>query len=230
MCALFPQLHELAEQDRLLAALSDRRARVAHAACTVLAHDHVVPRERLWTLLATASRAHTRNCVVRLLARGERIDSMTWLLNAAAFADKAVRVQACTHLERWGGNWPSIPPHRLAAFRVALERASPLLPEELRRRLHEYVCYVDGVAPAPSQGRLARAQPVRQAQRVQPPTASTWVGIVQPLARASAPKAKVATAVVRSEAQPLRLSGCVVRRQYELPPRRRAPWRWLLRR
>ena len=120
MCALFPQLHELAEQDRLLAALSDRRARVAHAACTVLAHDHVVPRERLWTLLATASRAHTRNCVVRLLARGERIDSMTWLLNAAAFADKAVRAQACTHLVRWGSGWPKVPPQRLAAFRVAL--------------------------------------------------------------------------------------------------------------
>jgi len=231
MCALLPQLHELAEQDRLLTALSDRRARVAHDACTVLAHDHVVPRERLWTLLATASRAHTRNCVVRLLARGERIDSMTWLLNAAAFADKAVRAQACTHLARWGSGWASVPPQRLTAFRVALNRASPFLPDELRKRLHEYFRYVDGVAATPAQGRrVARAkQPALQAQRVLPRTASNRVGIVQPRTRVSAPKARVAASAARPQDQPLRLPGCVVLRQYELPPRRRAPWRWLLR-
>jgi hypothetical protein len=227
MCALRPKLHELAEQDRLLAALSDRRARVAHEACTVLAHDHVVPRERLWTLLATASRAHTRNCIVRLLARGERIDSMTWLLNAAAFADRAVRVQACTHLARWGSGWAKVPAQRLAAFRVALDRASPYLPDELRLRLQEYVRYVDGVEAAPSP-QPRHLTPQRKPPRVLAQTPAPWVGIVRPLLRATA--SSVATALAEPQSHPLRLPGCVVLRQYELPPRRRAPWRWLLRR
>ena len=228
MCALLPQLHDLAEQDRLLAALSDRRARVAHEACTVLAHDHVVPRERLWALLATANRAHTRNCIVRLLARGERIDSMTWLLNAAAFADKAVRLQACTHLARWGSGWLSVPPRRLAAFRVALDRASPLLPDDLRQRMWDYLRYVDGLASL--QSRLVA--PTRP--RVMPrPAAVAKVAVKRPVMRevlANA-KATIATcAIAPQQSQPLRLPGCVVLRQYELPPRRRAPWRWLLRR
>jgi hypothetical protein len=227
MCALLPQLHELAEQDRLLAALSDRRARVAHDACTVLAHDHVVPRERLWTLLATASRAHTRNCIVRLLARGERIESMTWLLNAAAFADKAVRAQACTHLARWGSGWPMVPPQHLEAFRVALDRASPYLTDELRVRLQEYVRYVDGVEAAPPpQPRHVPAQ--RQPPRILAQVPVPWVGIARPLLRATAPKVSVATPVAQPQSHPLRLPGCVVLRQYELPPRRRAPWRWLI--
>lgn len=229
MCALLPQLHELAEQDRLLAALSDRRARVAHDACAVLAHDHLVPRERLWTLLATASRAHTRNCIVRLFARGERIDSMTWLLNAAAFADQAVRIQACKHLESWGSGWPIVPPRNLAQFRVALNRAAPFLRDALRKRLREYVQYVDSAAARRSPDRqVAKARPARQTQRVLQQTASNWVGIVQPLPRLPA-KAGVAKPVARPQAQPLRLSGCVVLRQYELLPRRRLPWRWLLR-
>jgi hypothetical protein len=228
MCALLPQLHELAEQDRLLAALSDRRARIAHEACTVLAHGRLVPRERLWTLLAIASRAHTRNCVVRLLARGERIDSMTWLLNAVAFADKAVRAQACTHLARWGSGWLSVPLRRLAAFRVALNRASPFLPDDLSKRMWDYVRYVDGLASLQSR-LVAPTQP-----RVMPrPAAVAKLAVKRPVirdapARASAPVAK--REIVAPQSQPLRLPGCVVLRQYELPPRLRAPWRWLLRR
>jgi hypothetical protein len=218
MCALSPQLHELAEQDRLLAALSDRRARVAHDACTVLGHDYIVPRERLWTLLATATRPHTRNCVVRLFARGGCIESMTWLLHAAAFADKAVRQQACTHLQRWGTGWQQVPPLRLAAFRVALDRASPFLPDDLRKRLWDYDRYVDGAASL----QFRPVAPQRLVARPRPATRK------RPALRTPAAKPASAKCTPTPAAQPLRLPGCVVQRKYELPPRRWVVWRWLL--
>ena len=225
MTALTRQPHvQVAELDRLLAALSDRRARVAHDACTVLAEDYVVPRDRLWALLATAGRAHTRTCVVRLLARGERLDSMTWLLNAVALGDGAVRDQACKHLARWGDVWPSVTPRQIVGFRVALVRASAALSAPLRERLWAFVNHVDGRTPRV--GRAARvtatAKPVtRVAPQVTPRSAAlrhvAGVGTLESLAQAVARK---------PPAPPL--PGCVVLRWYELPPRRRAPWRWVL--
>src|SRR5258705_13449176 len=87
-----------AELERLLAALNDSRPRVARAACEALAERFVVPRERLWKLLVTTRWPHTRLRALRLLARGERIDSMIWVLSAAVLGDVAVREQACLYL------------------------------------------------------------------------------------------------------------------------------------
>ena len=56
MCA--QQHFAPSELERLLAALSDRRPRVAHGACAVLEAHYVVPREQLWALLATAPPFH----------------------------------------------------------------------------------------------------------------------------------------------------------------------------
>jgi hypothetical protein len=228
------------ELERLLAALSDRRPRVAHGACAVLEAQYVVPRELLWALLARARRSHTRACVVRLLARGERIDSMTWLLNAIALGDRAVREQACRHLMRWGEVWPPVTPQRIAEFRVALTRASATLPAPLREQLWAFVHHVDGTSPRVKQTSVAAhrasvATPASKASRlvapVKAPVMEPLMSPLMALAKASALRKAALVAkvdMVAPEPVPLRLPGCVVRRRYELPPRRRAPWRWML--
>jgi hypothetical protein len=255
MTALPPQ-SEAVELELLLAALADRSPKVARGACARLESEFVVPRERLWTLLATATRPHTRSCVVRLLARGERIDSMTWLLNAFAIGDRAVREQACRHLVRWGNAWPRVTPERVAAFRMALARASKELPAELRGRLWAFVEHAEGRPPRVKRTkRVMRAKvaayrpsvprPASQASHlVAPPAlqashllAPVKVPVMEPLtsplialAKANALRTAASVAKVDTAPEP-RLSalpGCVVRRRYELPPRRWAPWRWIL--
>jgi hypothetical protein len=238
MTALPPQLEE-AELDRLLAALSDRSPKVAYAACARLESEFVVPRGRLWQLLATASRRHTRSCVARLLARGERIDSMTWLLNAVAIGDSVVREQACKHLARWGDTWPRVTPERIAAFRVALARASKDLPAELCEPLWAFVDQVQG---RPARVRRARATACYTAVATRASKASHVMApvkapVIEPLlsplmALAKAHARRAAASVVNAdtapEPPPPPLPGCVVRHRYELPPRRRAPWRWIV--
>jgi hypothetical protein len=235
--SVFPQQQFApSELERLLAALSDRRPRVAHGACAVLEAHYVVPREQLWALLATARRAHTRSCIVRLLARGERIDSMTWLLNAVALGDRAVSEQACRHLTHWGDAWPRVTPERISAFRVALTRASAAMPAPLREQLWAFVYHVEGRPARVKRAMVAapRASVPSQAfYLVAPVRASVMEPLMSPLmalAKVNALRkgASVAKAERAPEPPPLRLSGCVVRRRYELPPRRWAPWRWIL--
>jgi hypothetical protein len=218
MMALPPQSEEV-ELESLLAALGDRSPKVAHAACARLESEFVVPRDRLWTLLATASRSHTRSCVVRLLARGERIDSMTWLLNAIAMGDRAVREQACRHLMRWGDTWPRVTLQRLAAFRVALARVSAVLPKDLHDRLWAFVHHVDGKG--------TQVQPQPQALRKAQVRAQVKA-LMMSRGMALLPPPGTSVRVEAPEPPPPPLPGCVVRRRYELPPRRRAPWRWIL--
>jgi hypothetical protein len=238
MTALPRQLEE-AELDRLLAALGDRSPKTANSACARLESEFVVPRGRLWQLLATATRRHTRSCVVRLLARGARIDSMTWLLNAFAIGDRAVREQACKHLTRWGDTWPRVTPERLAAFRVALARASKELPADLRERLWAFVDHVEGRAPRAKRRTvvLIHAPVATQASKASHLMAPVKAPVMEPLmsphialAKAHARRAltSAAKAETRPEPPPPPLPGCVVRRRYELPPRRRAPWRWIV--
>ena len=177
---------------------------------------------------------------MRLLARGERIDSMTWLLNAFVIGDRAVREQACKHLTRWGDTWPRVTPERIAAFRMALARASKDLPQDLRERLWAFVDHVQGRPPRVKRRAtvaLYRASVPPQASKashlvapVKAPLMETLMSPLMALAKANAHRAatSVAKADVAPESTPPPLPGCVVRRRYELPPRRRAPWRWIV--
>jgi hypothetical protein len=230
-----PRQPEEVELELLVAALADRSPKAAHAACARLESEFVVPRGRLWTLLATASRSHTRSCVVRLLARGERIDSMTWLLNAFAIGDRPVREQVCKHLTRWGDTWPCVTPERIAAFRMALARASKDLPAELRDRLWAFVDYVDGRPPRvkrrkATQYQAAAATQASKASQLMAPVKAPLMSPLLALAKANARRTRAvrAKADAAPEPPPPPLPGCVVRRRYELPPRRRPPWRWIL--
>ena len=238
MTALRRQSDE-AELDRLLAALGDRSSKTARAACARLESEFVVPRGRLWQLLATATRRHTRSCVVRLLARGERIDSMTWLLNAIAIGDRAVREQACTHLTRWGDTRLRVTPERIAAFRMALARASKDVPPGLRERLWAFVDHVECRPPrvkrvtvaahrpsvAPLASKVSLLVPLVKAPLMEPLMSPlTW----QANANVRRTSVSVARTDTAAEPPPPPFSGCVVRHRYELPPRRRAPWRWIL--
>jgi hypothetical protein len=203
-----------AEMEALFAALSDARPRVAREACRALAERFVVPRERVWRLLVTARFAHTRLRAVRLLARGERGESMVWLLCAAALGDADVRDEACRHLADWATYWAPVTPERLADLTGAMRLAAPALPVALREELWAYVRSMGGVAPtAPT---VEPQRPTRQglcdARDVSPRQTPP-----KPKACVARPKRAPATAWQER----------VVRRRYELPPRWRMPWRWV---
>lgn len=187
-----------ADLDVLVADLNDPRKQVARAAREVLADRLVVPRERLWTLLAATPWAHTRSQVVALLARGERVDSITWLLNACALGDDAVCAQAARYLDQWGDHWQPIEKFRLVTLVAALRRAERRLPPRLARRLWEYVRHAGGELRAAS-GPVA-------------PWLATWT----PASAADQPGVNGV------------FSGRVVLRSYELPPRWRRPWELLI--
>jgi hypothetical protein len=165
----------------------------------VLASRLVVPRERLWSLLATTSWAHTRTQVVALLARGERVDSITWLLKACALGDDAGCAEAARYLDQWGDHWQPIDKFRLVTLVAALRRAERRLPPELARRLWDYVRHA---------GAELRAAATRG-------PAAPWLATWKPAAAADMPRLSSV------------LSGRVVLRMYELPPRWRRPWELL---
>jgi hypothetical protein len=58
------------------------------------------------------------------------------------------------------------------------------------------------------------------------PLLSPLMALAKAHARRAA--ASVVNADTAPEPPPPPLPGCVVRRRYELPPRRRAPWRWIV--
>jgi len=157
-----------------------------------------------------------------------------------ALGDRAVSEQACRHLTRWGDSWPRVTPERISAFRMALARASKDLPAELRERLWAFVDHVEGRPPRVKRRRAVQYQAAVATQAskashlmapVKPPVMESLMSPLMALAHAHA--RRVAVSVGKADAAPEPpapppLPGCVVRRRYELPPRPRAPWRWIL--
>jgi hypothetical protein len=124
-----------ADLDALFAALEHPCRRVSRAARDALAGRVGVPRERLWALLARARRPTAAAHAIALLGRGERIDSMTWLLNAVALGGPGVREQACLYLARWGEHRGAVAADALARLVTALGRADRWLPPILAQGL-----------------------------------------------------------------------------------------------
>jgi hypothetical protein len=201
-------------RDALVTALNDRRPQVARAAREALAECFVIPHERLWRLLAVTTYQHTRSQIVALFARGERVESIIWLLNACALDDDAVRNQACVYLRRWNMYWQEVAPHRLSALVVALHRARKYLPADVERNLAAYVKFAGG---EPHLNRLARADR-RRHRRLARKAASIATPV--PLAASGPASAPVP--------QLEYLSGRVVRRRFELAPRLPAALKWKL--
>lgn len=131
----------------LFSALNDRRPRVARRACKLLIDRHVVPRDRVWRLLVTTPWPHTRRRAVQLLARGDRSDSMVWLLCAVVLNEETVRDEAARHLADWARFWPPLATGQLAELTGALRRATPVLPQRLADDLWAYITAADGKAP-----------------------------------------------------------------------------------
>jgi hypothetical protein len=200
-------------RDALVTALNDRRPQVARAAREALAARYVIPHERLWRLLAVTPHRHTRAQIVALFARGERVESIVWLLNACALDDDAVRNQACVYLRRWNMYWQEIAPHRLSALVVALHRARKHLPADIERNLVAYVKFADG---EPHLNRLARADRRRHRR------------MARKAANIAAPAPSAASPAPPPVPQLEYMSGRVVRRRFELAPRLPAALKWML--
>lgn len=181
------------EANVLVRALSDPRPAVAREARHALAARHVVARERLLGLYASAEHPHTRTQVLALLARGGRADSMVSLLAALAITGPAAPVQkrgvlkdrrflwatleararhhraavgqACRHIEDWLATWTPLSRADACRLAAALLDAQDALPPALAERLWVYVR---------DQGRI------RRPERKRAPKPVKWVKVVKP--------------------------------------------------
>jgi hypothetical protein len=129
--------------ETLIGALGDRRGDVARAACDALAAGRlVVGRERLWGLFVKDRRPGVRVLVVRLLARGERVESVIALLWACVVGsgEGKVRDAAVRGLRAWGSGWPAdVPVRRVFEVAAGLCAADRYLPGDLAGDLWGYV-------------------------------------------------------------------------------------------
>jgi hypothetical protein len=217
--------------DELFAALEHPSRRVSRAARNALARRADVPRDRLWALLATTRKPVTAGHVIKLFARGERADSITWLLNACALGPDTVRAEARLYLDRWGEFDGPVPADRVAPLRAALHRAWPWVPRELTERLSRYA----GITPPRRPFKSAPppvAPPARPARlpalvpSVAREVGTYWNGLFA-LAEAVAqqrPKPQLPPPPLDYQV------GRVVLRRYVLPPVWPAPWRYVFRR
>ena len=160
-------------------------------------------RERLWALFLKDTRVAVRARVVRLLARGERVESVVSLLWACALAGGEGQVvdAAARGLRAWGDTWPGdVPLPRVFEVAAALCAGERWLPEDVAGELWAYVTARTGWTRPARTGATAPTPP---------------------------PAARVPRAV-RVAPEPA-WPGRVVLRRYELPPapfaRVRAWWR-----